>query len=99
MICNKHEYTTNYMYKCPEQVKGNVFNGIKADMYALGMILYKMFTGDLPYKYADISDDAYDALENNRFREYILVNKLLKGINKNAMNLMVGLLNFDAVKR
>jgi eukaryotic-like serine/threonine-protein kinase len=44
-------------YMAPEQVHGNA--GPRSDLYALGVILFKMFTGQLPFQ----SDNVLDVLQ------------------------------------
>lgn len=37
-------------YMCPEIVKRGWYSGIKADMWALGVIFYRMITGSFPFR-------------------------------------------------
>ena len=44
-----HTITGSYAYGAPELVRGDHYNGKKADMWSLGIILYAMVVGKLPY--------------------------------------------------
>lgn len=37
-------------YMCPEIVKRSWYSGVKADMWALGVIFYRMVTGNFPFR-------------------------------------------------
>lgn len=44
-----HTITGSYAYGAPELVRGDHYNGKKADVWSLGIILYAMVVGKLPY--------------------------------------------------
>ncbi len=44
-----HTVTGSYAYGAPELVRGDHYSGKKADMWSLGVILYAMVVGKLPY--------------------------------------------------
>eukprot|EP01084_Bolivina_argentea_P130106 229709_1 len=97
--CIKNEFISEVFYKDPKIVNGEMFNPVKADMYSLGMILFKMFTGYLPYKQPEKTDEGYMALKQNGLRKYFKENNFLKGINKYTISLIVGILNFNDKER
>jgi serine/threonine-protein kinase len=46
-------------YAAPEQFRGQV--GVSADVYALGMMLFELIAGSLPYRMDEVSADSLDA--------------------------------------
>ena len=44
-----HTITGSYAYGAPELVQGNEYNGKKADVWSMGIILFAMVAGKLPY--------------------------------------------------
>eukprot|EP01084_Bolivina_argentea_P038742 71638_1 len=97
--CCKQNVISDFFFKDPKVINGEVFNPIKADMYSAGMILFKMFTGRLPYEQQGDTDDGYMALKKNALKQYLKKNKMLKGINKYTMELIAHLLTFDEEQR
>eukprot|EP00483_Globobulimina_turgida_P001849 UN01851 len=97
--CSKVDILCDFFYKDPKVLNGEVFNPIKADMYSVGMILFKMFTGTTPYKQPQYTDVGYMALKENKLRQYMKENKILKGISKHIVQLLVDLLTFKEEER
>lgn len=58
----KGDRMANYRYAAPEQRNNNATVGPQADLYAAGLILNEMFTGEVPFaaNYRKISDVAPD---------------------------------------
>lgn len=70
-------------YMCPEIVSRGCYSGAKADIWSLGIILYKMITGQFPFKgmselevFAKICKSKY-TLPHNCSKE---LSELLKGM-------------------
>ncbi len=97
--CFKNEFISEVFYKDPKIVNNQIFNPVKADMYSLGMILFKMFEGCLPYKCPEKTDKGYVALCENKLLMYFKQNNILKGINKYTINLICNMLNVNDKKR
>ena len=64
LILNKSGYTnTEYdQYKSPQHFFNETYSGIKADIWSLGIIIYKMTFGTEPYHIQNPTDPSYKAL-------------------------------------
>ncbi len=51
----------------PEQVSGTVYKGAKIDIWALGVVLYRLLSGGRPPFHSDVSSEVLDAILNARF--------------------------------
>jgi len=69
--------TTPYMP--PQMFNHQPYNGSKADIFSLGVILFNLVTGMLGFKKADNHDNLYRYIINNQIDEYW--NHLPNGIN------------------
>jgi len=54
-------------YMCPELVKKIAYNGAKADVWALGIILYLMLVGNFPFR-ASNEPELYRLILNGKYR-------------------------------
>ena len=43
-------------YICPEMWESKKYNGIKSDIFSLGVVLFKLVTGKFGFKYANKYD-------------------------------------------
>ena len=46
-------------YAAPENYKNNLYNGFKADIFSLGVILFNLYTGNSPFQEAKKEDKAF----------------------------------------
>jgi eukaryotic-like serine/threonine-protein kinase len=81
-------------YLAPEQVEGRPVDG-RADLYALGVVLYECLTGRVPFRGATDADTAKARLE----REAAPVRSLRPGVPKPLADIVDGLLARDPDRR
>ena len=55
----------SYSYWSPEQILGYEYNGVKSDLYALGIILFIIVFGCRPFAEAKLSDNLFNTLLHN----------------------------------
>ncbi|KAF4670639.1 hypothetical protein FOL47_001901 [Perkinsus chesapeaki] len=53
-------------YMCPQLINGGEYNGFKADMWAIGVILYVMIFGGFPFR-AHTQKELYMKIQKGRF--------------------------------
>jgi len=78
-------------YAAPEMIEGKIYNGVSADIWSIGIILYAMLCGFLPFDDAD-NDVLYQKIIDGKF---ILPDFL----SENAKDLLTNILNTNPQKR
>ena len=54
----------------PEMKKGQKYNGKKVDMFSLGVILWVIVNGNMPFRDASLNDPHYKILVNSTPETY-----------------------------
>ncbi len=57
----------SFWHISPEQVSGTVYKGAKIDIWALGVVLYRLLSGGRPPFYSDVASEVLDAILHARF--------------------------------
>jgi len=88
-------------YECtsPQMFEEVAFDARKADMFALGSIVYKMATDTFLCRLPDASDMGFYVLARNKLDAYIEISGLRKYFDAEISALMMRLLCIDEAKR
>jgi len=94
----------NGAYVAPEVFDGAVYDARKADLWALGILMFRLVTNAAPFLAEDIWDserNGYAALKDGVFSKWLRANDSVPLLrkSKNAISLIVSLLQFDAEQR
>lgn len=54
-------------YASPEFYESGEYDGIKADLFSLGVILFVMVTNKLPFREATIEDQHYNSIATGKY--------------------------------
>ena len=79
----------NLMYSPPEILKGENYIPHNSEVWSLGIMLYVMINGNLPF---DFSDDKYEVLES-------ISSLKIENVSKELGNLLKSMLELDPKKR
>lgn len=75
--CRTHRGTKGYI--APEIMRCEEYDGFKADLFALGVIIYILHTGRPPFTQAVPNDRFYSFIAGNRWGEFWLRNQRVEG--------------------
>ncbi|XP_063445147.1 testis-specific serine/threonine-protein kinase 2-like [Mytilus trossulus] len=80
----------SYVYTAPEVMDGNNYDGVTADIWSMGICLYSMLCGRLPYRDEDIDILRCCMSEKLQFFKYV---------SKDGRNLIKQMLNIEPGQR
>ena len=87
-------------YAAPEILQHKSYNGMKIDVFNLGVVLLTLVTGKIGFLEATKRDKYYNNVINNDFKQYWeLVNKHLPKTSQEFKNLYQIMINYDPNKR
>lgn len=79
------------MYAAPEILNGSLYDGEKVDVWSMGVVLYVMLVGDVPWSEA--------SGQCEEFMDYKRIGRLPVFINQDALDLIHSMLKIDPDKR
>lgn len=92
----KDSYTTT----APNVYKEEIYNGMKADIWSLGCILYQLSSGKHLYRIPDETvDPGFYCVQHGQLKVHLEINNLKKYFNNKTLSLIEGMLNIDESKR
>ena len=99
--CDKWGLKDSYQCTSPRVYNEFYYNAKKADIWSLGIILYKMLTNKFLYKLPNSREDEYFYyIEKNIIDMHLKINHLKKYINnKKILKLLNNMLNINENKR
>lgn len=63
-------YRGTKTYMAPEIKEGKVYNGLQADIFSTGVILFSVVTGIFPFKEATLKDKYFCLLKDQKYSDY-----------------------------
>ena len=69
-IINLNDPVGTPNYACPQIFNHQIYNGSKADIFSLGVILFILVVGMFGFKKADHNDENYRCIMNNQINNY-----------------------------
>jgi serine/threonine protein kinase len=87
---HRNSFVGTPIYLSPELIRGEEVS-YAADMWALGIMIYQMLTGDVPFK----NESEYDLYEAIKFEAV----KFPEGLDPSSKSIIEGLLDKDQGKR
>lgn len=83
--CSKWGYKDTYNYSSPRIYQEMDYNAVKSDVWALGIIIFKLVNNKFLYTLPDeMEDDAFDALCNDKISKYWKEHRYHKKIKINS---------------
>ena len=88
-------------YAAPEILLHNPYNGIKADIFSLGQILFNLVTGRLGFNNANMQDNLYRLIILHQYIEYWerIHENIPLNVSQEFRDLFLSLVAFDPNER
>jgi serine/threonine protein kinase len=84
-------------YQAPEIIKGKYYDGEKADIFSLGVLLFNLLNGKSPFKTAEIIDQLYYYINKNS--DLYWKNMPLTGLSLEFKKLFIRMVAYNPNKR
>jgi len=88
-----------YGYMAPEVLAGNDFDGVKADVFSAGVVLFSLLTGHPPFEHARMQDRRYRFIAQGQLAEMLRALRLHHLVPSEAAELITGMLHPDPDRR
>jgi len=88
---------SNEFQQCPESLLGDVYDAAAADMWSIGMLLFRAMVGHPLFSRLD--DDGYAAVQRGKLTKYLKKRKLHRIFDSESLGLLRGLLDIDPESR
>ena len=94
------EYLGTRAYAAPEILKNQPYDGFKADIFSLGVVLLTLTTCKIGFFEASKSDPFYRLIALKHFEKYWLaVSKQIKGISQQFKKLFIKMVSYNPAER
>lgn len=96
-----NEFMGTINYAAPEILLHNPYNGIKADIFSLGQILFNLVTGRLGFNNANMQDNLYRLIILHQYIEYWerIQENIPLNVSQEFRDLFLSLVAFDPNER
>ena len=95
---NLKEFVGTKTFIAPEIYEGKIYNGLKADIFAFGVIIFMFFVGNCPFEQATPDNYYYNMIVKHNYEKYWLKTNSDR-MNDHFKDLMINLLNYEYEKR
>ena len=82
----------------PEIIECKIYNGLKADIFALGIVLFYMVLGKFPLNEATINDENYRLIIQEKLEHFWISHKGT-GKSEEFKHLIMSMISYDPEKR
>ena len=97
---NLNDYLGTRYYTAPEILDKKPYDGYKADIFSLGVILLALVTGKLVFKEATKIDKLYKLIMIKHYRHYWkIVGSLIDGVSEDLKNLYIKMISYRPKNR
>ena len=94
------DYLGTQNYAAPEVLSKNVYDGYKADIYSLGIILFHLVTCKPCFAFAGIKNDLYKLIAIKHYKLFWgKIEKVIKGVSKEFKNLFNKMVAYKPYER
>ncbi|CAD8165170.1 unnamed protein product [Paramecium pentaurelia] len=86
-------------YQAPEVLYGAIYDGVKADVFSLGVILFIMYKGQPPFSKANQQDALYNLIIQENYKQFWEIHSQKIEFSFDFKELFLGMVNPNPEKR